>query len=171
MGKHGTPVSQSSVISHFKKHGYENIPLDDFQKQVHNDCIFLQFTKFINPDHRRGAHIDIWMACGHNYSCEYRRGQKYVNRANDDPEDPRLWNTNHGINPISFEIHITGKTLPIPVVNNVIKDSVGQSRYYTTTDCGIVGITINLKRVGILLNKLDRHRDESVPKVRRYFSC
>ena len=164
MGKHGTPISQSSVISHFKKHGYENIPLDDFQNGLYMDCIFLQFTKFINSENRRGPHIDVWMACGYNYACEYRRGQAYVNRSLDDNEDMRLWGTKLHIKPISFEIHITGHSLPINVVNSVIDDN-----HFAIQNTGILGVNINLKRADILLNRLDKYKDVNVPKMARYF--
>jgi hypothetical protein len=165
MGKHGNPVDRSTVVSHFRRYGYEYIEPDEFISRLNKDCVFLEFKKYVNPEHRRGDHIDILLRCGWYYDCEYRRGITYVNRTNDDPEDIRFADLKTHIKPISFEVLISCRSVPTSIVNSVLKGGL-----YVVNGSAVIGVNVNLKRIDRLLAALDAHVSENVPKAHRYFN-
>jgi hypothetical protein len=169
MGKHGHSVSCSAVVTHFRNHGYEYVEPDEFTKGSNKDCVFLEFVKYINPDHRRGDHIDVLLRCGWYYNCEYRRGNKYINRTNDDLEDQRIADIKTHIKPVSFEITLSCRSIPTVVVDRILMIGKNTRRFWVSGSA-IVGANIKLKHIDSLLAILDTHTVESVPKVLRYFN-
>jgi hypothetical protein len=156
------------VLTFFREYGYEYIEPDAFTSKLNNDCIHFEFTRYINPDNRRGDHIDIRLRCGWYYGCEYRRANKYINRSLGGQEDPNLIDFKTRIEPISFDMIMTCRSLPTSLVSRIVR--IDNGKRYMVSGSSIIGTNIRLKHLTPLLMILDTHTCESVPRVYRYFT-